>query len=204
MSFNFRHYSAFLGCIKYQALINNEECPAARLDDMIQQLNMRPDVVMWCDYFDSIDKEFAINKSEICYSSSIIRGMVEYGCLKFDVDILPNPVDRCRMELNIYGCVQAVLSSSGVMCGMGDIRTVMGQDEVRLGLLDGVPSNCDTRLSDSTCTQDFYIYAEGQASDCITALFSMASLPMFTDVDTVPSSDPSKKNLKCRYAYGFL
>lgn len=159
---------------------------------------MRPDVGMWCNYFDSIDKEFAINKSEICYSSSIIRGMVEYGCLKFDVNILPNPLDRCRMELSIYGCVQAILSSSGVMCAIVDIRQVMGRDEVRLGLFDDVPSNCDTSLPDSTCTQDFYIYAEAQANECITALFSMASLPMFTDVDAVPSSDPRNKNLKCR------
>ena len=166
---------------------------------MIQRLNMRPDVGMWCVDYDGMDNEFAISKSEICNSSYIVRGMLEYSCLRFDLNILPDPLDRCRVELSIYGCVQASLTSSGVMCDIDNIRQVVRRDEVRRGLLDSIPRNCQASLPDSTCAQDFYIHTEAQANDCITALFALTSLPMFTDVDSLPSSNSSNKNLKCRY-----
>ena len=160
---------------------------------------MRPYVGMWCVEYDGLDNEFAISKSEICNSSSIIRGMLEYSCIRFDLNILLDPLDRCRLELSMYGCVQATLASSGVMCDIEDIRQVIQRDGVRLGLLDSIPRNCEASLPDSTCAQDFYIQAEAQANDCITALVALASLPMFTDVDSLPSSNSSNKNLKCRY-----
>ena len=165
---------------------------------MIQGLNKKPDVDMWCNDFDLIDNEFDITKSEICNSSAIIRGMVEYGCIKFDLNILHNPSDRCRTELSIYGCVHTILHNSSVMCTMDDVAQVLGRDEVRQGLLDNVSNDCDTILPDSKCTLDFYIYADARANECLTALFAFVPWSMHDDVDTIPSSDPINKNLKCR------
>ena len=48
-----RHYQEFLGCIKYHALINDEECPVAELDEMVQIIWRRQGLSMcigklWC------------------------------------------------------------------------------------------------------------------------------------------------------------
>ena len=39
---NARHYQEFLGCIKYHALINDEECPVDELDEMVQKMWGKP------------------------------------------------------------------------------------------------------------------------------------------------------------------
>ena len=38
----YRYYGEFLGCIKYHALIHDEQCPVADLDELVQKMFMRP------------------------------------------------------------------------------------------------------------------------------------------------------------------
>lgn len=185
------HYENLLGCIKYSAIVHNVECTAAQIHSIFQSNGYEicdDHTLAW------LDSQMPDEKSGLCENVPTARYLLTYGCITYDIGAL-NADDKCRALITIQGCMFKTLGADAG-CQVSDVKRLTQNSEVRAGLLENVPQDCDSRIQVTACEQHYYMYSTPELSHCFTSPLQLHFATILANVDELQNYNNQKK-LKC-------